>query len=148
VTFGGRLNSSQAPAAYRTITYGKGIWVMQMLRRRMGDERFLSMLRELTKRYDHREITTDEFRQAAAAYLPPRSDDPKLETFFEQWVNGTGIPGLKLSYSVKGKAPQLRLVGTLTQSEVDPDSARWRPWRSKWRAVSPSRNGFARGPMR
>jgi len=121
VTFGGRLNSSQAPAAYRTITYGKGIWVMQMLRRRMGDERFLSMLRELTKRYDHREITTDEFRQAAAAYLPPRSDDPKLETFFEQWVNGTGIPGLKLSYSVKGKAPQLRLVGTLTQSEVDPD---------------------------
>jgi hypothetical protein len=121
VTFGGRLNSSQAPGAYRTITYGKGIWVMQMLRRRMGDERFLAMLLDLIKRYDHREITTDEFRQAAAASLPPRSDDPKLETFFEQWVNGTGIPGLKLSYSVKGKAPQLRLVGTLTQSEVESD---------------------------
>jgi hypothetical protein len=26
---------------------------------------------------------------------------------------------LKLSYAVKGKAPELRLVGTVTQSEVD-----------------------------
>ena len=82
LTFGPRLTSSQAPAAYRTITYGKGIWVMQMLRRRMGDERFLAMLLDIAKRYDHREITTDLFRQAAAGYLPPRTDDPKLETFF------------------------------------------------------------------
>ncbi len=121
LTFGPRLGSSQSPSAYRTITYGKGIWVMQMLRRRMGDDRFLAMLLSIVKKYDHREITTDEFRQAAAAYLPARSEDPKLETFFEQWINGTGIPSLKLSYSVKGKAPQLRLVGTLTQSDVDAD---------------------------
>jgi len=121
LTFGPRLTSSLSPAAYRTVTYGKGLWVMQMLRRRMGDDRFLALLQDLTKQYDHREITTDEFRQAAAAHLPPHTDDPKLETFFEQWVNGTGIPSLKLSYSVKGKAPQLRLVGTLTQSDVEQD---------------------------
>jgi aminopeptidase N len=121
LTFGPRLASSQAPSAYRTITYGKGIWVMQMLRRRMGDERFLAMLLDILKKYDHREITTDEFRQAAAAYLPPRSDDPKLETFFEQWINGTGIPNLKLTYALRGKAPELRLVGTLTQTDVDVD---------------------------
>jgi aminopeptidase N len=121
LTFGPRLTSSLSPAAYRTVTYGKGVWVMQMLRRRMGDERFLALLRDLTKQYDHRELTTDEFRQAAAAHLPPHTDDPKLETFFEQWVNGTGIPSLKLAYSVKGKAPQLRLVGTVSQSDVAPD---------------------------
>ena len=79
------------------------------------------MLSEMAKRYDHRDITTDEFRQLAAEFLPPRSDDPKLETFFDQWVNGTGIPSFKLSYSVKGQAPQLRLVGTLTQSDVTDD---------------------------
>ena len=28
----------------------------------------------------------------AAEYLPPKSDDPKLESFFDQWVYGTGIP--------------------------------------------------------
>ena len=121
VTFGPRLTSSLTPAAYRTITYGKGTWVMQMLRRRMGDERFLDLLADLVKQYDHRELTTDEFRQVAAAHLPPRSDDPKLDSFFEQWVNGTGIPSLKLSYSVKGKAPQMRLVGTITQADVEPD---------------------------
>ena len=32
---------------------------------------------------------------------------------------GTGIPNLKLTYVVRGKAPALKLVGTLTQSEVD-----------------------------
>jgi hypothetical protein len=121
VSFGPRLTSSVTPAAYNTITYGKGLWVMQMLRRRMGDERFLALLLDLAKQYDRRAITTDEFRQAAAAHLPPHSDDPKLETFFDQWVNGTGIPALKLSYAVKGKAPQLRLVGTVTQSAVESD---------------------------
>jgi hypothetical protein len=121
LTFGPRLINSQAPAAYRTITYGKGAWVMQMLRRRMGDQRFLAMLSEMARRYDHRDISTDEFRQLAAEFLPPRTDDPKLETFFEQWVNGTGIPSLKLTYTVKGQAPQLRLVGTLTQSDVTED---------------------------
>jgi hypothetical protein len=28
---------------------------------------------------------------------------------------------LKLSFALKGKAPDLRLVGTVTQSDVDPD---------------------------
>jgi hypothetical protein len=36
-------------------------------------------------------------------------------------VNETGIPTLKLNYSIKGKAPALRLVGTLTQSDVGED---------------------------
>jgi aminopeptidase N len=55
----------------------------------------------------------------AADFLPPGSEDPQLETFFEQWVYGTGIPSLKLAWSVKGQAPALRLVGTVTQSETD-----------------------------
>jgi aminopeptidase N len=92
-----------------------------MLRRRMGDERFYSLLADLTKRYDHKKLSTQEFRDAASALMPPKSPDPKLEGFFEQWVFGSGIPGLKLSYSVKGKAPALRVVGTIEQSDVDED---------------------------
>jgi aminopeptidase N len=87
----------------------------------MGDEKFLAMLREVLKRYDHAEMTTEQFRQLAAAFLPPNSPDPKLESFFDQWVYGTGIPTLKLSYTVKGKAPDLKLTGTLTQTDVDDD---------------------------
>jgi hypothetical protein len=121
IVLGPRLENSQEPRAWRDIIYGKGSWIIQMLRRRMGDERFFSMLRELMTRYGGKEISTEGFRELAAQFLPPKSDDPKLEAFFEQWVYGTGIPSLKLAWSIKGKAPSLRLVGTLTQSDVGED---------------------------
>jgi aminopeptidase N len=94
---------------------------MQMLRGRLGDDRFLALLAEIMKRYDHKDITTEQFRLLAAEFLPAKSDDPKLESFFEQWVYGTGIPAMKLSWTVKGVAPDLRLRGTVTQSGVDKD---------------------------
>lgn len=119
IALGPRLETSLEPRAWRAITYGKGSWILQMLRRRMGDDRFLALLAETLKRYDHKEMSTQDFQGLAAQYMPPGSDDPKLEEFFDQWVYGTGIPTLKLTYSLKGKAPSLRLVGTLTQTDVD-----------------------------
>ena len=121
IVMGARLESSQSPLAYNFVTYGKGSWIMHMLRRRMGDQRFLAMLADLRKEYEQKPLSTDAFRVTAARFLPPESPDPKLENFFDQWVYGTGIPSLKLSYSVKGKAPALRLAGTVTQSDVDDD---------------------------
>ena len=123
IVLGPRLENSQEPRAWRSIIYGKGSWIIQMLRRRMGDERFFSMLHELMTRYGGKEISTEGFRELAAQFLPPKSDDPKLEAFFEQWVYGTGIPTLKLAWSIKGKAPSLRLAGTLTQSDAGEDSS-------------------------
>ncbi|HLI84167.1 MAG TPA: M1 family aminopeptidase [Bryobacteraceae bacterium] len=121
IVMGARLESSLDPRAWRAITYGKGSWILHMLRRRMGDERFLSMLAEIMKRYGHTEITTGQFRLLAAEFLPPKSDDPKLETFFDQWVYSTGIPTLKLTYTLKGKAGAWQLSGTLAQSDVPDD---------------------------
>ncbi len=92
---GQRLENSQQPEGWRIITYGKGSWIIHMLRKRMGDQRFLAMLSEILKRYDHASIDTEQFRNLAAQFLPPKSDDPQLESFFGQWVYGTGIPALK-----------------------------------------------------
>jgi len=78
-----------------------------------------AMLGELARRYDRKEISTEEFRNLAASFLPPKADDPKLETFFGQWVYGTGIPTVKMSYSVKGAAPNVKVTGIVTQSGVD-----------------------------
>jgi len=117
IVLGMRLESSQEPRAWRAITYGKGSWIVHMLRRRMGEERFLAMLAELAKRYDRKDLTTEDFRLFAAQYLPPKSDDPKLESYFEHWVYGTGVPTLKLNYTVKN----LKLTGTVTQTGVDDD---------------------------
>jgi hypothetical protein len=123
LVMGGRLDSSLQPNAYRAITYGKSTWVLHMLRRRMGDQRFLALMAEILRRYDHRSISTDDFRRLAASFLPPKTDDPRLEAFFDNWVYGTGIPALKLSWALKGKAPALKLVGTVTESDVDEDFA-------------------------
>jgi aminopeptidase N len=107
--------------AWRTIIYGKGSWIMHMLRRRMGDARFFEMLAELRRRYEFKSISTSQFRALAAGYLPPKSQDADLGAFFDQWVYGTGIPSLKLAYSVKGSGTTLRLQGTVRQSDVAED---------------------------
>ena len=121
IVLGTRLESSQTPHAWFTVTYGKGSWIVHMLRRRMGDAKFLEMLAELRKSYERKPISTEQFRSLAARYMPPKSPDPDLAGFFDQWVYGTGIPALKLSYSTKGKGRTLRVQGSVTQSEVDKD---------------------------
>jgi hypothetical protein len=121
LVLGGRLESSQAPYAWRSIIYGKGSWVVHMLRRRMGDARFLEMLAELRRRYEGKTVSTEQFQALAARYMPPKAPDADLATFFDQWVYGTGIPSFKLSHSVKKSAGVVRVEGTITQAEVDGD---------------------------
>jgi hypothetical protein len=120
IVLGTRLSSSLSPASWNAITYGKGSWILHMLRRRMGDVRFFAMLAAIPQRYDRADISTEQFRLLAAGFLP-KTDDPKLEAFFDQWVYGTGIPALKMTYALKGTAPALRLVGTVTQSDAAED---------------------------
>jgi aminopeptidase N len=119
IVLGTRLQSSLAPSGWVTITYGKGSWIMHMLRALMGEDRFLAMLAELRRRYESKTISTEEFRQLASEFLPPKSPDAKLEAFFDQWVYGTGIPTLKLGYSIHGRAPAVKLTVTVSQSDVD-----------------------------
>jgi hypothetical protein len=119
IVLGTRLQTSQAPAAWHSITYGKGSWIMHMLRARMGEDRFISMLAELRRRYEWKPLSTDQFRQLAVEFLPPHSADAKLEAFFDQWVYGTGIPSLKLDYSVRGRPPTVKITGAISQSDVD-----------------------------
>lgn len=119
IIWGTRLRSSRFPDAWRIILYEKGSWILHMLRGRLGDARFLQMLGEVAKRYRYRVLTTEEFRRAALEFIPPKSQDAKLEDFFDQWVYATGVPTLKLSCSISGKAGAWKVRGTLTQSGVD-----------------------------
>ena len=119
IALGLRLESSLSPGAWRTIVYEKGSWILHMLRRRMGDERFSSFLGELRRRFEWKSLDTESFRRLAAEFLPPKSTDPKLEAFFDQWVYSTGIPTLRVSSALEGKAPALKLTVTVAQSGVD-----------------------------
>jgi len=121
IALGLRLESSQNPNVWHTIVYEKGTWILHMLRRRMGDERFLSFLRELRRRFEWKSVDTESFRLLAAEFLPPKSFDAKLESFFDQWVYSTGVPTLHMKYALAGKAPALKLTVTVEQSGVDED---------------------------
>lgn len=118
IRLGGRLINSQAPESWHAIVYGKGTWIIHMLRKRLGDAAFLKMLGEFARAYRHQAVTARQFQEFAAAALPKGSPDPKLDNFFEQWVENSGIPALSMTTLMKGRAPALQLAVTVTQSGV------------------------------
>ena len=119
ITWGTRLESSLAPDAWRLITYEKGSWIIHMLRLRLGDDKFLAMLREACRRYQLKVMSTEQFRLLASEYANGTQADKTLSNFFENWVYGTGIPSVKLSYTVRG----LIVSGTLTGAGGNPEFA-------------------------
>jgi aminopeptidase N len=121
VVQGRRLEGSNNPTAAVAVMYGKGSWILHMLRRRMGDDRFLKALAEARRRYQWKPMDTEDFRLLCAEFLAPGSNDAKLENFFDQWVYGTGVPTLKMIFAVKGKPGAYKLTGTVTQSDVPDD---------------------------
>jgi aminopeptidase N len=121
ITWGYRLRENGQLDPWRAIIYGKGTWIIHMLRCRMGDDAFLRMLATLRKRYEYRTLSTEEFRAHASLFLPLGDPDPSLESFFDTWVYGTGIPTLEMATSVKGKAPAVTLTVTVRQSGAGED---------------------------
>jgi hypothetical protein len=112
VTLGSRLSSSHFPNGYEIITYGRGTWLIHMLRWMLrdasrteanpnGDDTvFLALLRNLVVEFKGKEITNADFEQAVEAVLPRslRFENRKsLDWFFDGWVNGTAFPQLDLS---------------------------------------------------
>jgi hypothetical protein len=76
----------------------KGMWVYHMLRHRLGDDVFFSVLRGLIDRFAGRELSLDDLR---AAYIEA-APDQKLDQFFEQWLDRPGAP--VLSTDLRGGA--------------------------------------------
>jgi hypothetical protein len=110
VTFGLRLLSSQYPDAYNAISYGRGTWLLHMLRTMLRDaerkpgtnaseDPFLRILRKLCTDYEGRSITTTQFLVAFEAEMPRSlwyEGHKSLDWFFESWVNGSAVPRLEL----------------------------------------------------
>lgn len=137
VTLGGRLISSRFPQAYDTIAYGRGTWLLHMLRHMLldadaagawrgrgtsADDRFFSILRKVRERFEGREITTRDLQQAFEEALPASLEydgRKSLDWFFDSWVNGTAIPQLELSQVklIEGKKSMVA-TGHIVQKEV------------------------------
>ncbi len=137
VTLGARLSSSMFPTGYEIITYGRGTWLIHMLREMLrdasrsnenpngDDSAFLALLRNLVERYQGKEITNTDFEQAVEEVLPRSlwfENRKSLDWFFDGWVNGTSFPKLELgSVKFSRTAGTVSVSGTIRQSSAPAD---------------------------
>jgi Peptidase family M1 domain len=129
LTLGVRLNSSKIPQAYNAVIYGKGAWVMHMLREMLRDPgtkdpdaRFRDLLHTILADYRFRPLTTADFQHEVEKKMTPSMDlegTRKMDWFFEEWVHATGIPHYKVEYSAKPRGADFVVSGKLLQSGVD-----------------------------
>jgi hypothetical protein len=137
VTWGFRLEAARDSQAYRAITYEKGAWILHMLRKRLGSDRFLKVLAELRRQFQFRSASTADLLDLVKQSSPPGVSAESMEAFFDNWVYSTGVPALRVRYSVKGKAPSWKVSGTVEQGAVDPNFS----------VDIPVEIQFAKGPM-
>ncbi len=132
VTLGARLTSSRFPDAYQKVLYGRGTWLIHMLRTMLrqasgdkNDALFFSALRSLLSRPSNSKISTHDLEVAFEQVMPASLAYEKtksLEWFFDSWVNGASVPHLSLERvkltSAEGK---VRAAGTIRQTECAKD---------------------------
>jgi hypothetical protein len=148
VSLGVRLTSSRFPDGYEVVSYGRGTWLIHMLRSMLrdanatprtrashravekttapmqasGDELFLKILRDLRQRLQGKSITARELQQAFEEDLPDNlrfEGKRSLDWFFESWVNGTAMPRLRLkAVSLARKGAGMIASGELLQEEA------------------------------
>ncbi len=119
IRLGARLHNSLMPGAWRDVVYGKGSWILHMLRKRMGDAAFFRMLGDICREKRYGTLTLREFQEYAAKHMPLKAADGNLDGFFDHWVDNTRIPAFTMTTAVKDRAPNVQLTVTVKQSGVD-----------------------------
>jgi hypothetical protein len=87
----GHLRSD--PQAYRAVVYDKGAYVLHMLRGLVGDEAFRRAEIGFQTRHRYGKAGTEELREALES-----ASGQELRPYFREWVRGTAVPELRLTY--------------------------------------------------
>ena len=101
---------------FRALVYNKSAVVLDMLRRRLGDETFFRGLRRFYKDWRFRKAGTDNVQQAFEA-----ESGQSLGRFFEAWVHGAGVPVVGTSWQLAPVAAAPTAVLRLEQIGVQYD---------------------------
>lgn len=89
--------------------YTKGAWVLHMLRRVLGEERFFAALKDYGRRFAFSNASTADFQQVCEAHY-----GASLRWFFEQWVYTPARPIYHASYTVSPADAAGRYIVSLT----------------------------------
>jgi Peptidase family M1 domain len=132
VTLGVRLSSSKFPEGYDRVLYGRGTWLIHMLRTMLrqaggdkGDAAFFSALKQLLANSHNHKISTADLQHAFEQVLPASLNyegSKSLDWFFDGWVNGNSVPALELvDVRLVPAADKIKASGTIRQSHGDKD---------------------------
>lgn len=91
-------------------TAGKGSAVLNMLRGILGKDKFEQVLKRFAKEYAYKQVSTNDFRKVVE-----QVHGQDLGYFFIQWIESSGAPEFKLSYTVFRTAKGFRILGKVSQ---------------------------------
>jgi aminopeptidase N len=91
--------------------YDKGSWVLHMLRRELGDEKFFAGIRDYYCTFRDRNALTEDFQRVMEFHA-----GHPLGWFFRQWIYEPGHPVLEAAWRWDEGAKQLRLRVRQTQA--------------------------------
>ena len=98
-------NLAEMKDVLNPLVYQKGAWVLHMLRRKVGDEKFFNGLRLYYRRHRDGNASTDDFRAAME-----EAGDVHLARFFGQWLHrGTPVVRGTWHYDAGRKVVEVEL---------------------------------------
>jgi aminopeptidase N len=95
---------------FGNLSYGKGSWVMHMIRSELGPELFRKVIQTYLKRYQFQNVVTENLLSVLEE-VTGRSYDG----FFDQWVYHGGYPELVAAYDWDEKSGQAHISLRQTQ---------------------------------
>jgi len=94
--------------------YGKGGWVLYMLRHQIGEDAFYRGIKHYLEVNRGKNVVTSDLAKALeeAAHI-------NVDQFFSQWIYGAGAPRFDLSYTYEAEKHQVALTVKQTQKIED-----------------------------
>ena len=117
----GTRTAEMNPRDYSTIVYGKGAWVLQMLRnmmldlKTMNEDVFTETMRDFYTQYRGRSASTRDFQRVVEAHM-----GLPMGWFFDEWVYSSAIPTFILSWRVDSTAGHPHLLHVRVRQEGVP----------------------------
>src|SRR6202521_5407541 len=91
--------------------YGKGGWVLHMLRHQLGDDAFYRAMKHYLETNRGKSVVTSDLVKAIE-----ETTHTNVDQFFSQWIYGAGAPKFDLSYTYDNEKHQVALTVKQTQA--------------------------------
>src|SRR5207253_1686477 len=98
------------PGADAWLVQYKGAFVLRMLRWVVGDENFDKLLSRYMQQFQNTAASTEAFEK-----LTSEVAGGDLGYFFDQWLNGSGVPEFKVAYTVFRMKDGYKVLGQVKQ---------------------------------